>query len=257
MSSEILVEKDGSIARIVLNRTEKRNAQGLTFSANMLTALDQVEKDPDVKVAILASSGPVFGGGGDLDEIMSVTDTDSEWELELIRGYNQVISRLYHFDRPLIAAVNGPAVGGGACLALACDFAVASERGSYHFAFGRIGLSGADMGAATLLHRAIGSARASYYLLTGGVIDAQLGKSLGLFCDVVNSEEFAEFTRELAVRIAGQSRRANTITKLAIRRGIETSLDASLEYEAYLQSFAFRSAEHKQRLGEFIKRKRG
>ncbi len=252
MSSEILIQKNGSIARIILNRPDKRNAQGLTFSANMMKALDEVENDPSVKVAILASSGPVFGGGGDLAEIMSTESTDREWEFELIRGYNKVISRLYHFDRPLIAAVNGPAVGGGVCLALACDFAIASERAVYHFAFERIGLSAADMGATTLLQRAIGIQRAAYFLLTGGSISAEQGQELGLFAQVVPADSLDEVVTEVAQTIAGQSRRGSTITKLALRLGAETSIDASLEYEAYLQSFSFRTQDHKQRLGAFL-----
>lgn len=118
---EVIVEKDGQVAWIVLNRPEKRNAQGVTFTASLLSALDEVERDRDVSVAILTGAGSVFGGGGDLKEIMNVEQSDPEWEFELIRGYNTLISRLYYFERPILAAVNGPAIGGGACLALACD----------------------------------------------------------------------------------------------------------------------------------------
>lgn len=249
---EILVRKDGPIAWITMNRPDKRNAQGLTFAASMLSALERVETDAEVAVAVLTGNGPVFGGGGDLKEIMSVEQQDPERELELIRGYNKVIARLYYFERPIIAAVNGPAIGGGTCLVLACDFAVASERAELHFAFARIGLSGADMGAPFLLQRHLGAARAAHCLLTAARIGADAGRSLGLFADVVPPERLTEETRRVALDIAGQSRRAATITKLALRRSAEAGLDASLEYEAYLQSFAFRSDGHKQRLRAFL-----
>jgi enoyl-CoA hydratase/carnithine racemase len=253
---EILVRKDGPIAWITLNRPEKRNAQGLTFTTNMLTALDRVENDAEVAVAVLTANGPVFGGGGDLKEIMSVEQQDPEQELELIRGYNKVISRLYYLSRPIIAAVNGPAFGGGTCLALACDFAIASERAEYHFVFARIGLSAADMGAPFLLQRHLGAARAARYLLTAARVGAEEGKVLGLFADVVLAERLTEETRRIAIDIAGQSRRATTITKLALRRSTETTFDAALEYDAYLQSFAFRSEGHKQRLKAFLDKSR-
>lgn len=249
---EVLVHKEGAVAWITLNRPEKRNAQGVGFTPNMLAALDRVENDPEVAVAVLTGNGTVFAGGGDLKEIMSVEQQDPEWEFELIRGYNKIISRIYHFDRPIIAAVNGPAIGGGACLALACDFAIASERAEYHFAFSRIGLAGADMGAPFLLQCHLGAARAAQYILTAATIGAEEGKNLGLFAQVVATNQLIEESRKVAQAIAEQSRRATTITKLALRRAPEAGLDASLEYEAYLQSFAFRSEGHKQRLGDFL-----
>ncbi len=251
-NQEILLQIDGHIATITLNRPEKRNAQGLSFTPNFMRVLDQLEADSEVRCVVLTGNGPVFGGGGDIFEIMSPESTDLQWEYELIRGYNKLIERLYYFDRPLIAAVNGPAIGGGVCLALACDFAIASEQAIYHFAFARIGLSAADMGAPTLLQRSLGSSLASYYLLTGGSIDAHRGLQLGLFADVVAPAELLPRARQLADGIAQQSQPGTAITKLAIRRGAETSLSASLEYEAYLQSYAFRTNEHKQRLSSFI-----
>ncbi len=252
----VVVEKAGPIARVVLNRPDKRNAQGVGFAPGMLRALDEVEADPAIAVAILAARGPVFAGGGDLREIMSPGPTDPEWELELVRGYNRVVSRIYHLDRPIIAAVSGAAIGGGACLALACDFAIASERAEYHLAFSRIGLSGADMGAPFLLQRHVGAARAAYYMLTAARIGAREGKEVGLFAEVVPDERLAEKVEAAARGIAAQSRRGTTITKLALRRSLEAGLDASLAYEAYLQSFAFRTPEHKERLSAFLARPR-
>lgn len=254
---EVIIEKDGEVAWIILNRPDKRNAQGVTFTSSLLAALDRVERDREVSAAILTGAGPVFGGGGDLKEIMNVEQSDPEWEFELIRGYNTLISRLYYFERPIIAAVNGPAIGGGACLALACDFALAAEQGAYHFAFGRIGLSGADMGAPYLLQRHVGAARASHLMLTGAQVDARQGVELGLFLAAVPADRLRVEALRIAQSIAAQSRRATTITKMALRRAPEAGLAASLEYEAYMQSFAFRSEGHKERLAAFLKPRAG
>lgn len=251
---QVLVERQGAVARIVLNRPEKRNPLGLAFSASMFRALDEVEADPEIAAIVLTGNGQVFCGGGDIKEIMSPGPTDLESEFQLIRGYNRVVSRIYHCDRPVIAAVNGPAVGGGACLAMACDIAIAAESARYDFAFGRIGLAGADMGATHMLQRLVGPMRAAHLVLTGGSISALQGREWGVFIDVVAADTLLSEAHRIAESIAVQSRAATTITKLAMRRGYDLDLDTALEYEAYLQSFAFRTEGHKQRIAAFRSR---
>jgi enoyl-CoA hydratase/carnithine racemase len=251
---EVLIERQGAVARVILNRPEKRNPLGLGFSAAMHRALDEVEADPEIAAVVLVGNGPVFCGGGDIMEIMSPETTDIEREFDLVRGYNRVVSRIYHFERPVIAAVNGPAVGGGTCLAMACDIAIAAESARYDFAFGRIGLAGADMGATHLLQRLVGPMRAAHLVLTGGSISALKGREWGLFVDVVAADELLPAAQRIAESIAVQNRAATAITKLAMRRGYDLDFDAALEYEAYLQSFAFRTEGHKQRIAAFRSR---
>lgn len=251
---EILIERQGAVARLILNRPEKRNPLGLGFSAAMHRALDEVEADPGIAAVVLIGNGPVFCGGGDITEIMSPEPTNLEREFDLIRGYNRVVSRIYHFERPFIAAVNGPAVGGGACLAMACDIAIAAEGARYDFAFGRIGLAGADMGATHLLQRLVGPVRAANLVLTGGSMSALQGREWGVFVDVVAADELLPAAQRIAESIAVQNRAATAITKLAMRRGYDLDFDAALEYEAYLQSFAFRTEGHKQRIAAFRSR---
>jgi 2-(1,2-epoxy-1,2-dihydrophenyl)acetyl-CoA isomerase len=251
---EVLVERHGVVARVVLNRPEKRNPLGLGFSAAMHRALDEVEADPGIAAVVLTGNGPVFCGGGDVSEIMSPEPTDLVREFDLVRSYNRVISRIYHFEQPIIAAVNGPAVGGGACLAMACDIAIAAEGARYDFAFGRIGLAGADMGATHLLQRLVGPVRAAHLVFTGGSIVAAQGREWGVFVDVVALAELMPAADRIAASIATQNRPATAITKLAMRRGYDLDFDAALEYEAYLQSFAFRTEGHKKRLAAFRNR---
>jgi enoyl-CoA hydratase/carnithine racemase len=132
---------------------------------------------------------------------------------------------------------------------MACDIAVAAASARYDFVFGRIGLSSADMGCAYLLPRLVGRVRASYLVLTSRSVSAQEGLTLGLFAEVVPDDRLEETAMALAERIAAEPRRAAIITKLALRRAEHVDFGTELEYEAYLQSFAFRSAEHKERLG--------
>jgi 2-(1,2-epoxy-1,2-dihydrophenyl)acetyl-CoA isomerase len=242
------------IATITFDWPEAVNAMGVDYSRDFLAMLDKVERDSEVRVLILTGSGKVFNGGGDLYEIMSPEPTDMEWELDLIRGYNKVAGRLFYFDIPVIAAVNGPAVGGGAGIALACDFAIAAEGARYDLFFHKLGLSVADVGVPWLLNRAIGPVLTNYYLLTAGTIDAANGHRLGLFVDVVPADQLMATARATATRIMETPERAVRISKLSLRHGVDMSFGANLEVEAYLQSHAFRTPGHKKRIGEYRQR---
>jgi enoyl-CoA hydratase/carnithine racemase len=256
MTGQVVLARADGVATITLARPERRNALGLGFTAAMLAALDEVEGDPAIGAIVLTGAGPVFCGGGDLGEIMSPEATDPEPELVLVQGYNRVIGRLHYSPLPVIAAVNGPAVGGGACLGMACDIALAGPRARYDFLFGRIGLSGADMAATQLLTRIVGAQRAAYLILGERSLDAEQGVACGVFAERFAEEaELLPAAQAMAARIAGGSRRATAISKLSLRRGQEMTLEAALGYEAYLQSFAFRSDEHKARLAAHLARK--
>jgi len=242
--------KEG-IATITLNWPDRVNAMGLDFSTDFGRVLDRIEAQSGVRVIILTGSGKAFCGGGDLNEIMNPDTTDMEREFELIRGYNRIARRIYQFDVPVIAAVNGPAAGGGVGLALACDFAIAAESARYDLLFHRVGLSGADVGVPWLLNRAIGPVLANYYVLTAGSIDAVTGHRLGLFAEVVAQNELMPAARTAAEKIVATPEPAVRISKLALRSSLNTDLNTNLELEAYLQSYAFRTPGHKKRVGEY------
>jgi enoyl-CoA hydratase/carnithine racemase len=246
---ELELDISHGIARLTLNRPATRNALGLNFSRNLLQALDQIELKSSVDAVLLTANGAVFCGGGDLSELMSTETVDVEVQYEMAKGFNKAIARLFHFDRPIIAAINGPAYGGGVALGLAADFAFAAEGAAYHFAFGRIGLSGAEMGVSTLLQRAIGPHRAAFYLQTGGVINSTVGKELGLFIDVVPQADLLARSHAAAELLTRQSRRAVTITKMALRRAQDVPFQTALDYESYMQTLALGTNEHKRRLG--------
>lgn len=251
-AAEVVLERVGAVARITINRPERRNSLGLGFAAAMNRVLDDVDGSPELGAVVLTGAGSVFCGGGDLAEIMSTAPGDPGADLRVVRGYNRIVGRLRRLDVPVVAAVNGPAVGGGAALALACDIAVAASGASYIFAFERIGLSGADMGCSALLVKAVGPVRAAHLMLTSGTVTASEALRLGLFVDVVSPERLPAVAESLAARIAAGPRHGNAATKLALRRGAETSFDSVLEYEAYVQTVQFSDREHKDRLGAFL-----
>lgn len=251
---EFTLEIEDGIATVTLNWPDRVNAMGLDFSADLGRVLDRIEGQSGARVMILTGSGKAFCGGGDLNEIMSPDASDMELEFELIRGYNRIARRIYQLDIPVIAAVNGPAAGGGVGIALACDFALASETARYDLAFHRVGLSGADVGVPWFLTRAIGPVLANYYILTAGSIDAATGHRLGLFPQVLPSDELMNAARAAARNIVEMPEPAVRISRLSLRSSLNIDLNTNLELEAYLQSYAFRTPGHKQRVGEYRER---
>lgn len=253
--ADFLVERREGAALITLNRPQARNPLSLTFSENMLASLNEIENDDTVHAVIIAGSGSVFCAGAELGKVVHPLGIDSETQFRNLRDYSKVIQRIRDLDLPVIAAINGAAVGGGAALALSCDIAVASENAFYSFAFGRIGAGANDMGCAYLLPKLVGSARARYWLLTGATVSAKQAMEAGLFVDVVAREQLIERAFEIAAAIATASpRRASAVTKLSINRGEDADLQTCLGYEAYLQAFLFTRDEHKIRLGKLMNR---
>lgn len=247
---EFKVDMVDGVATITFDWPKSVNAMGLEFAEDFHRAIDKTEAG-GARVIVVTGAGKVFCGGGDLYEIMSPDAVDRERELKIVRGCNDVARRLFHCDLPVIAAVNGPAVGGGAGIALACDIAIAAESARYDLFFLRLGLSAADVGVPWFLNRLIGPQRTAYYALTAGSIDAKTGLDLGLFSEIVPPGALLPRAQELARKIAGFQEPAVRISKLSLRRSLDVSLDTAMELDAYLQSYAFGTAGHKQLIGEY------
>ncbi|MEE8395897.1 MAG: enoyl-CoA hydratase-related protein [bacterium] len=254
-AEEIQVELMDGVATITLNRPRERNPLGVDFTPRMLSILEGLEADSNCRAVVLTGSGKGFCSGADLKNIVGTGEIDMEWQLRLVRGYNNVVQKIRGLELPVIAAVNGPAVGGGAALALACDIAIACPEASYFFAFGRIGASAADMGCTYLLPRHIGAVRAAHLILTGATVDAAQGQALGLFVQVVPQGDLLAAAQAMGRQIAqAYPRRAAAITKLGLRQGESNSLETCLSYEAIAQSYTFQTEEHRERLGSFLGR---
>ena len=251
---EILVDLDDGIGRITFNRPDQRNPMTTTFIADFGEALDTLGEDPDCRAIIITGKGPVFCGGADLKNLLKPEGVDMEEQLLVVRKAFRLATQMRALDVPLIASVNGPAVGGGSAVAMACDIAIAAPSASYYFAFGRIGASGADVGCTYLLPRRIGATRAAHLLLTGATVEAQQGFDLGLFVELVPVQELLTRAEAIARQIIeAYPRRAAAITKMALIRGETTDFATCLEYEAVAQNYTFRTTEHEERLANFLK----
>jgi len=248
-SPDILIERRDGVAIVTLNRPRERNPLGLGFPEAMLRILQELEDDLDLHAVVLTGAGSVFCAGAELGQVVHPDGVDGEVQFRFIRGLHKVVQRIRDLELPVIAAVNGAAVGGGAALAMACDIAVASERAKYFFAFGRLGAAACDMGCSYLLPKIVGTVRAKHWLLTGATIEAEQGKAAGLFVDVVPADRLLAAALAIAAAIQlATPRRAAAASKLAIVRGEDTDLQTCITYETYVQTYLFSTDDHKNRL---------
>jgi 2-(1,2-epoxy-1,2-dihydrophenyl)acetyl-CoA isomerase len=250
---EVLIERRDRIAVLWFNRERESNAIGWSLGKNLLAALDELENDESISAIVLSGKGKAFCAGAKLGEVVRPEGVDPDEQYRGFRDVVRAVSRIRNHELPIVCALNGAAVGGGAAIGLACDLVVASERGFYLFAFGRMGASAADMGCSYLLPRIVGASRARHMLLTGARIGAAEGQRYGLFIDVVPEDRLMETALELARKVVESGpRRALAATKQVIMRGETTDFETCLFYERYLQSYFLNSDEHKRRLNSFL-----
>lgn len=253
---EILIERRDGIAVVTLNRPRSANAQGLTFGTALIEALDSLEDDDDVAAVVLTGAGKIFCGGGKIGETMGL-EVDLEVQFRAVRNAFRAVERVREFELPVVCALNGGAIGGGAALAMACDLVVAAEAGFYSFPFGMLGASAVDMGCSYMLPRLVGAARARQIMLTGEQVSAEQGLKDGLFVAVTPTDQVLAAAEAEAQKIrAAGSRRAVAGTKLALLRGETTEYATASDYEVYLQCYMLNTPEHKTRLKAFMDRPR-
>jgi enoyl-CoA hydratase/carnithine racemase len=248
---EIELEKSKGIAKIVLSKPAKRNSMGPNFAEEMNACLDEIESDSEIRAVILTGSGDSFCSGGDLNEILSVEQTERVPERNMIRNFMRMALRIRHSDIPFIAAVNGPAVGGGVAMALAADMILASNKARFHMGFVRIGLSAADVGMTYFLPRNVGVAKASELLLLGEEITASEAERIGMINKVVDHEQLLAEAHKWGEKIVQGPPLGISLTKFSINKEMDMDMTTALEMETYIQSFAMRTKDHKEGLIAF------
>jgi len=249
------VERDGAIGWIRMNRPERLNAFAGTMRQDLEAAFAELEDDAAIHCVVVTGAGRAFSTGGDVTVMAQLIEAGDEPAFEeLVRAGARVVSRIENMTTPVIAAVNGPAAGAGACLALACDIRIASENASLGFTFLRVGLH-PDWGGSYFLPRMVGLAIASEAVYTGGMIGAERCERLGLFNRVVPAVELEDVARTLAGQIAGGPRRIIADAKRTLRRSLHSDLDSILEMEVEAQMRAFRSPDFHEGITAFLEKR--
>jgi enoyl-CoA hydratase/carnithine racemase len=238
------VERDG-VATVTFDRPERLNALTFDVYADLRDLLAELPHREGVRVLVLTGAGRGFCSGGDVHEIIGALRGAGARELlDFTRMTGAVVQRLRELPLPVIASVNGVAAGAGAVIALAADFRLLARSASFAFLFTKVGLAGADMGAAYLLPRLVGLAKATELLLLGDRLDADQAAAAGLANQVVDDGELPAATAALAGRLAGGPTLALGATKALLSRELDLNLAGAVELEAVTQALMMTSADH-------------
>src|SRR5437660_2121739 len=240
-------EQDGPIATIALNRPERLNALTFEMYAELRDWFGSIESKPHIKAIVITGRGRGFCSGGDVDAIIGELVTrDAEALVEFTRMTGALIRNIRLCPRPVVAAINGVAAGAGAVIALACDFRIASQTASLAFLFTKVGLAGADMGAAYLLPRFVGLAKATELLMLGDTISAADALAIGLVNRLVSPSDVVSEARVLASRLANGPSFAIGMTKQLLNAELDLDFTAAIEAEAQGQALCMQTRNFRE-----------
>jgi enoyl-CoA hydratase/carnithine racemase len=231
------LDRATSVATITLNRPERLNALTFEIYKQLRDTFRALDTEPGVRAIVITGTGRAFCSGGDVDDIIGEL---LRYDLKALHEFTQLtcdlILAMRHCRRPIVGALNGTVAGAGAVIAAACDIRIASETAKIAFLFTKVGLSGADMGAAWLLPRIVGYGRASEMLLTGDFVDAKRAYEIGLYNRVVGQGQVLTEARAVAEQLARGPSVALGVTKQALEAEAMLDFEAALAYEADVQA---------------------
>jgi len=258
MSYETVIwDVEDGVGRITLNRPETLNAWNTQFGLDLRQLVTEDAQDDDVRAILITGSGRGFSSGADLKNEGTGDIADDglpDVRKRLTELYHPILVGLREIPKPVVAAVNGPAVGIGASLAFACDLIVASSSAYFNLAFVNIGLM-PDGGSTAFVPAAVGKARAFQMALLGERIPAQQALDWGLINRVVEPESLAKESLDLAQKLASGPTRSYAGSKRALNRMIYGDLNAQLELEADIQHELFRTNDVREGVAAFVQKR--
>jgi enoyl-CoA hydratase/carnithine racemase len=238
---------DGKVGVITLNRPERKNPLTFESYAELRDHFRSLQGSTSARAIVVTGAGGNFCSGGDVHEIIGeLFKRDVKGMLQFTRMTGAVVRNLRLLDKPVVAAINGIAAGAGAVLALASDFRVMADTARFAFLFTKVGLTGADMGAAFLLPKVVGLGRATELLMLGDTIDAATAERYGLVTRVVPSDRLADEAHVLARRLADGPGQALAMTKRMLNNEWGMDLASAIEAEAQAQALLLMSEDHKE-----------
>lgn len=260
MTDKLLYEKDGHIVRLTINDPEVRNAisDDATITA-IVEATRRINADYDVRCAILTGAGSAFSSGGNVKDMHERAGMFAGGVHDVRVGYQRGIQRIplamYDLEVPIVAAVNGPAIGAGCDLACMCDIRIAGRSARFAESFVKVGIIPGD-GGAWFLPRAAGLSNAMLMAFTGEQFDAEQALRMGLVSAVVDDERLQDEAMALARRIAVNPPYALRMAKRLIREGQRTELATLLDMSASMQAIAHQSEDHKEAVEAFVAKRK-
>lgn len=256
----VVVERTGAVAVLRLDRPQMRNAIS-TFEdcAELIARLTELDGDREVRAIVLTGSDPAFCAGGDLKQMRDGTGlgggrTALEVQDNYRRGVQRIPLAFQMLEVPVIAAVNGPAMGVGCDLACMCDIRIASDRAIFAESFVKVGLVPGD-GGAWFLTRAVGAATAARMALTGESLSAERARSVGLVSDVFPHDELMANAMKLAEAVAANPPAAVRRTKRLLREALSMPLPAFLDLTSGMQAALHHSLDHKEAVAAILEKR--
>ena len=247
------LDAETGVATITLDRPERLNALTFEVYDELERTFRALDGEPGVRAVVLTGKGRAFCSGGDIEDIIGpLLERDAAGLLEFTTLTCDLIAAIRGCRRPVIAALNGTTAGAGAVIAIACDVRIAAESAKIAFLFTKVGLSGADMGAAWLLPRIVGLGRASEILMSGDFLDPAEAHRIGLYNRVVPDGDALGVARELAVRLARGPSAALAVTKWALEEEAAMGLADALDSEARAQADCMQSPNFREAYEAFV-----
>ena len=251
----ILVLRDGPVGRLVLNRPDRLNAFFGSMRDEIADGLEALAADDAIRVVVVTGRGRAFCAGADVGYMARLLEAKNYDEANaLVEAGRRVVEAVTSMPKPVIAALNGPAAGGGANLALCCDLRLASDRASIGQTFNRIGLH-PDWGGTWIVPRLVGAAKAAELFLFAEMISAEEACAMGLLNRVVPHDELERVTEEWAERLVAKPALPMALAKQALRRTWTSSLGDMLAFEAEAQERCFRSADASEGIRAFTEKR--
>ncbi len=257
--SALLFEKNGPIVTLTINRPESRNPLGEEGDGDLFAqACLRINSDREVRCAILTGAGTAFSAGGNVKAMRERSGSFAGAGVHIRERYrtgiHRIVRSVWGLEVPLIAAVNGPAIGLGNDVACLADMRIAADTAIFGATFLKIGLVPGD-GGSWILPRTIGHARAAELFFTGDTIDAQTALSWGLVSRVVPAASLMDEARALAAKIVRQPPDVLRMTKRMMREGQNVSFDIIMEMSAAYQALAHLTEDHKEAVEAFFEKR--
>lgn len=259
--SALLFEKTGPVVTLTINRPEARNPLGEEGDGELFAeAATRINGDREVRCVILTGAGSAFSAGGNVKAMRERSGSFAGAGVHIRERYrngiHRIVRSLWGVEVPMIAAVNGPAIGLGNDVACLADIRIAADNAIFGATFLRIGLVPGD-GGSWILPRTIGHARAAELFFTGDTIDAQTALSWGLVSRVAPAAQLMDDARALAARICRQPPDVLRMTKRMMREGQSVSFDTIMEMSAAMQSLAHLTEDHQEAVAAFFEKRPG
>ncbi len=251
--NDLILEFDGAVAIITLNRPEKLNSFTHAMHGELRSAFDEIEAGK-IRAMVITGAGRGFCAGQDLGDKTFEINDDFDAGDSLEQNYNPLIKRIINMPFPVIAAVNGVAAGAGANIALACDIVLAARSAKFIQAFAKIGLI-PDAGGTWTLPRQVGLARAKGLAMLAEPLSAQKAMDWGLIWDVIDDDDLLGDAIILAKRLASQPTKAFAAIKQAMHAATSNDMAAQLELEKKLQSAASQSHDFREGVAAFMEKR--